>query len=590
MVACRTHAWPIGARLVVAIASCVLMLALTPGLSRAGTYIAYSCHTPSDHVAEVDGWSAELRQTSTALERPTPDFSSNECAGLGQLSYGLGDSRWAQGDRASLVFTAPSGESVADFRASVCGDPVSSGTGVSLTWTGPDYSSPGGFHAQYGSELGCTGTSSLTYLDAAAISSPQVYFSVTCLVAGCAPTVNGSTPECFAAPCNFGSTGSVSVVSFVATLRDDSPPVVSGASGPLLASGQHGGSESVTYSATDAGGGLYRTVAQVKPLGLGDWETVAVSPVDTNGGKCVDAGEDPTNDYEFDALVPCKLSVQNASISVDTSQLPPGDDVLRVYVEDAAGNRTDVISPRTFTVASAGGAISTTAPAPLAQLAANNGAHASRTAFVHVRGNTSRRVRYGQALPLAGQLVDAAGNVIAGAQLEVVSRSLSASGEGVAPWRPLGEAVTDRHGFFRARVPAGANRSIAVVYRANLNDPGWTAAAEVNVFVSAGITLRVAHSHVRNHHLVIFRGRVAGRIPPDGILVTIQVQYGSGWILVTTTHPIIQTDSHGRFTAAYRFERTPYAATFRFRALANRDSAFPYEVGSSNSVVVHVRP
>lgn len=588
MVACRTHASPIRARVLALLVSCLLTLALGPALARGGTYVDYSCHTPSDHVAAADGWSAELRQTSTAIEQSVPDIGSDQCANAGQVAFGLGSTRSAQGDRASLIFTAPSGESVADFRASVCGDPKSTGTGVSLTWTGPDYSSPGGFHAQYGSELGCTGTSSLTYLDATDLSSPQVYFSVTCLATGCTP--DGIQPVCITGPCNFGTTGSVSVVSFVATLRDDSPPVVSGASGALLASGQHTGSESVTYSATDAGGGLYRTVAQVKPLGLGNWETIAVAPVDTNGGKCVDAGEDPTNDYEFDALVPCKLSVQSASISIDTSQLPPGDDVLRVYVEDAAGNRTDVIGPRTFTVASAGGAISSAAPAPIAQLAANNGAHASRTAFVHVHGGTTRRVRYGHALPLTGQLVDAAGQVIAGAQLELVARSLSANGDGVAAWRPLGEIVTDRHGFFRARVPAGANRSIAVVYRANLNDPGWTSAAEVNVFVSAGVTLRVVHSHVRNHHSVIFRGRVAGKVPPGGLLVTIQVQYGSGWILVTTTHPIIQTDSHGRFTAAYRFERTPYNATFRFRALANRDSAFDYEIGRSNAVVVHVRP
>ena len=587
MVACRTHASPIRARFVAPLVSCVLMLALGPALARAGTYVDYSCHTPSDHVAAADGWSAELRQ-AVVVEPLIPEILSNQCANLGQIANSLGDARWSQGDRASLIFRAPSGESVANFRASVCGNPTSTGTGVSLTWTGPDYSSPGGFHAQHGGELGCTGTSDLTYLDATDLSTPQVYFSVTCLATGCAP--DGIQPVCITAPCNFGTTGSVSVVSFVATLRDDSPAVVSGASGSLLASGQHSGSESVSYSATDAGGGLYRTVAQVKPLGLGNWQTIAVAPVDTNGGKCVDAGEDPTNDYEFDALVPCKLSVQNASVSVDTSQLPPGDDVLRVYVEDAAGNRTDVIGPRTFTVASAGGAISSTAPAPIAQLAANNGAHASRTAFVHVQGNTTRRMRYGQTLPLTGQLVDAAGQVIAGAQLEVVARSLSASGGGVAAWRPLGEIVTDRHGFFRARVPAGANRSIAVVYRANLSDPGWTSAAEVNVFVSAGVTLRVVHSHVRNHHSVIFRGRVAGNVPPGGLLVTIQVQYGSRWILVTTTRPIVQTDSHGRFTAAYRFERTPYNATFRFRALANRDSAFPYEIGRSNSVLVHVRP
>lgn len=603
----------IGRRLVVLIFNTVAALAVTSAIATAGTYTTYSCRTPSGHVATTEGWTQDLVANSFVEEFGTVDYGTNQCDQSVHklLMTGLGDGHsWWAGDRVSMVYSAPRNTTIGNFSAAVCGVPGTTGAAASITWTGPSFNSPGGFRAQYGEQLGCSSSTDFTYLTAAGVGAPSLWFSASCTSTPCrydppgmdyphaAPTqvdhassVGGPVPPpCLMATCWSGGTDYLAVGSLVVGLRDDIPPAVTNVSGTLAGGGQHAGTESITFSATDLGGGVYRAVAQIRPTGAGDWQTVARTLVDVNGGKCVDAGERQTDDYEFAEPVPCKQSITDASLSVDTSQLPPGNSEFRAFVEDAGGNRTDVLSPRTFTVAGAGVSPSTGPDGALAHLAANNGIRASRTAFLRLRGTADRHLRYGQRVQLVGRLMDDHGRPIAGASLQVVGRVLLPDVGATGSWESIGAVVTDKRGRFVARLPAGVSRSVAVVYKANAADPGWTTNAQTDVLVSAGVTLRVRDSHVRNKHRVFFRGRVAGDIPKGGILVTLQVLGGSVWIPVATSQTEIHTKPNGRFKAAYKFQRTNYAASFRFRALAHRDSAFPFELGRSNGVLVHVTP
>lgn len=594
-----------GRRFVILIVNVVVLLAVMASVATAGTYTTYSCRTPSGHVATTEGWSQDLVQTSFQEPVAVVSYGADHCTAspFKLMMTGLGDGHnWNAGDRVSLVYSAPQYETIAAFSAAVCGVPGTAGAASSLTWTGPSYSSPGGFRAQYGGHLGCSASTAFTYLSASNISAPSVWFSASCLTTPCRydppnmgwPPTSGPRYQqpCLMAACWGGGTNYLAVGGLVISLRDDLPPAVTNVNGALGGSGQHVGTESVSFNATDRGGGLYRAVAQIKPHGTGDWQTVARAVVDLNGGKCVDAGETGTDDYEFADPVPCKQSISNASLSVDTTNFPEGSSEFRAYVEDAGGNRADILSSRTFTVAGADGVSPSTArdDGPAANLAATNGIRASRTAFLRLSGATDRHLRYGQRVQLAGRLVNDRGRPIAGASIEVVGRVLMPDTGAKGLWQPIGAVVTDKNGRFTARVPSGVSRSVAVVYKANAADPGWTTNAQTNVLVSAGITLNVRDAHVRNKHRVVFRGRVAGDIPKGGILVTIQVLGGSEWIPVATSQPEIHTKPNGRFRAAYKFERTYSPASFRFRALAHRDSAFPFELGRSNSVPVHVTP
>lgn len=610
-------------RLAFLLAMVLALLLMTAVTATAGTYTTYSCRTPSGHLATTDGWSGDVELAAVGgTDAPIQEgsggvWTTDECGTNTSrvLATGLGEHHnYQAGDRYSLVYSAPQDTAIAGFSAAVCGVPGTAGTAAAITWTGSSYWSPGGIRAQYGDHLGCSSTASFTYVTMNGLGAPALWFSAVCTVAPCHwdnpnysyPDVVGAGPyhagdalaatqttpaPCLMVACWTPNTGAVAVGSLVATLRDDLAPAVANVGGALAGTGHHAGSESLSFDATDRGAGIYRVVAQSRSSGTGDWQTVARSLVDTNGAKCLDAGENPTTDYEFANPLPCQLTVHGARLTVDTSQLPQGTTEFRAYVEDAAGNRTDIVPPRPFTVAGLSGLSPSTAPdGPVAQLAANNGIRASRTAFMRLSGSGDRHVHYGKRVTLKGRLMDDHGRPIAGASLEIVGRILLPNVGATGSWQALGAVVTDKRGRFAARVPAGVSRSLAVVYRANLRDPGWTTTAQTDVLVSAGVRLRAADANVRNKHRVYFRGRVAGDIPKGGLLVTIQVRAGSAWIPVATTRPEIHTDAHGRFNAAYKFERTYTAASFSFRAIAHRDSTFPFELGHSNGVVVHVRP
>jgi hypothetical protein len=589
----------------VSLALIVLLLcaAASAGPAHAGTYTAYSCHTPSGHTAPTDGWSEELFAPLKTIDEPEPDLPTSSCGSGDGLATSLGGNySWKPGDRASLRYDAPQGTTIAAFRATACGVANVLATGISVTWPTPDYASPAGFRAQYTSTTGYLGCGNA--LVATNISTTQVWFSTTCLggvscfnddgvdhpqgvsAAGIDAGSVNAAPACAPYPvCR--TVGTVSVSALTTTLHDGAAPVVSSVAGALTTGGLHTGDESATFDASDTASGVYRVVAEARMAGQGAWQTLSSRVVDANGGRCVDAGEDASDDYEFTTSMPCKQVVSHASVAVDTTQLPPGDNLLHVYVEDASGNRTDVVPVRNFSVLGRQDANSSSGPLALV---ASNGTHASRTASVKLLGRDKRRIRYGRLVKIRGRLLDQQSRPIAGATLQLVQRSfIPERGPTDTAWKTLRNVTTDKHGRFDARVPAKVSRSVLVIYKANTADTGWTSTAQVDLVVSAGVQLKVRHDHVRNHHIAVFVGHVASA-PRSGVIVTLQVLYGSEWIPVPTLEPITHTDAQGNFVAKYRFRRTPYAATFRFRALANRDSAFAYAPGRSNVIDVRVRP
>ena len=59
---------------------------------------------------------------------------------------------------------------------------------------------------------------------------------------------------------------------------------------------------------------------------------------------------------------------------------------------------------------------------------------------------------------------------------------------------------------------------------------------------------------------------------------------GSRWI----QFKVVRTNRRGRFHASYRF-RFPGPADYRFRAVSEPESDYPFAAGSSNVVAVHER-
>jgi hypothetical protein len=206
---------------------------------------------------------------------------------------------------------------------------------------------------------------------------------------------------------------------------------------------------------------------------------------------------------------------------------------------------------------------------------------------VSITGPRIRALRSSRSFRIGGRLLDFSGRPISAAAVFLQSRGffpkLQAAG---GSWTSLGSVTTDKTGAFRARIPAGPSRSIKVTY-------GYGASAtvaEADFTVPAAIDLRAQRTRVRNGNSGVFKGRVGGPIPSGGVFVALEVREPNRWVPVATTRRWVKTSNTGTFALAYRFLRTFRPATYRFRVVADEDSAFQYRRGTSRAVNVHVRP
>ena len=112
------------------------------------------------------------------------------------------------------------------------------------------------------------------------------------------------------------------------------------------------------------------------------------------------------------------------------------------------------------------------------------------------------------------------------------------------------------------------------------------AAAAIAIRVPATTTIRVSRRSLRNGGSVRFRGRLGGGTVPAGGKL-IDLQAHYRGRWRTFANP--RADRHGRWGFRYRFEATRGVVTYSFRAVVRREAAYPYELGRSRVVRVRVR-
>jgi len=348
-------------------------------------------------------------------------------------------------------------------------------------------------------------------------------------------------------------------------------PQASDISGPLVTETPLRGTESITFSATDEGPGL----AYVKVLV--DGAVVQSQIIDTNDGHCVPvAGHDA---YTWAYQVPCKTSVGGRTYSLNTAALANGVHHVQIVIEDAAGNQSEVLN-RTVAVENPGAGSLGALPGPGSSVllaGAPNGSNASPGAELRlgVARSISRSFAR-RALRLPGRLVNAAGEPISGATLDVLQQVAGAShGQLVA------QARTGADGSFTAIVPVGPSRLIEVAYRAFTGESGYASEADVQERVRAGVQLYVSPRRTGPEGTITLSGKVDGPIPAQGVVVDLLVHYRGRWEPFRTP----RTNSQGRFRVLYQFEGG--VGRFPFRALAfSGQSGFPFSSGESPVVDV----
>lgn len=562
-----------------------------PGTASAGTYVAYSCHTPSGRWASTEGWSAARYDTMVGVIARTYEdcAQAGQTNPMGRLVAELREPpHWIDparaGDYASWSVGGPDGTVVESARIGICADAgAATGSRVSigpqLSWMAPGMALVAPLAGGPG-QLGCAArpywraapAGSSNHVDLPNLNAQRLYLTAWCVVEDCNA---GADPFV-----------SVEIASAILTMRDDHLPTVERAAGTLASGEPQNGRLEVTFNARDVGAGVYRSIIEVKVNQSGEWRQFAAPIIDRLGGRCAPAGETVAI-HEFLYVDPCPKVVVDARATLDTSQLPAGDHLVRAQVEDAGGNRTDVVPPRIVHVADPNRGRTLGRPQPPAP---NNGTGASAKALVKLdRGG--RTVGFRRKLDVRGRLVDEHDRPIAGARIDVDWRRLiPRRGVRGAPWRALGKITTDRRGRFVARTPTTSSRALRFSYKANLGQDGFTSAAQYGLRVRAHVRVRAARTRVRNGQAAIFVGRVAGT-PRGGVPLSLQAWVGGrGWTPARTEQADPRTGRKGRFRVSYRFARTFQRVVYRFRLVVGEDSNFPFVRSGSRRIEVVVRP
>jgi hypothetical protein len=312
----------------------------------AGQYRVYSCKTPAGAVAPTDGWVAE--QAGVAFS-----VAQNSCAGGGALAAQVsGDFAQPAGSYVRWHWTAAPntqlrGLNVWRSASATAASEVNATPATHISWPSSAVSDardncvPG---------WGCT-----------SLGSHSTWNAAGNFLSYGADVVNGSTDVFATAACG-GTSGwscadrnsatpmaDLRVHAMEATLEDATDPVPAGAGGTLTRSGAHKGVQSITFNATDTGAGIYRGIVEIKRAGEASFSPIYSQVIDSNGGKCADAGATAVSIYEFLYRVPCKLST-GAQVDFDTTTVVDGIHEVRVKVEDAAGNQATVFGPAAFEV------------------------------------------------------------------------------------------------------------------------------------------------------------------------------------------------------------------------------------------------
>jgi hypothetical protein len=254
------------------------------------------------------------------------------------------------------------------------------------------------------------------------------------------------------------------------------------------------------------------------------------------------------------------------SVLLDDDELPAGAYDLRAHAVDNVGNE------RTTTTLQNGTALEIRLPVREGSALAVGRQQRVRTEKGPVRA-TGVHVGFGKQVALEGRLTNALGTPRSGAIVEVRERVNLPHAE----WREVATLRTSSEGLFKFRATSGPARTVRFDY------PGTSttrsAAAEVALRVSAGVTLRPSRHRLRNGQAVILSGRLLdASLPPEGKIVALQAHTTRGWRTFATARA---RGEHGQWSYRYRFTGTTSTARYAFRVVVPMESSYPYAEGRS---------
>jgi hypothetical protein len=513
----------------------VLAALMAPAAAEAGTYDVYACQLPDGGAAPAGGWNtsgllagADVRAAAGCPLTVTaaPGASALRPITMGWRFDAVDDTTIAAYDVARRVAVTTDGTGVFNFEGFL--DAI-------------DYSKTRQVDHCWASE-GCRSLTPGQPLARSGLAARSLILFTDC------SSGNGE--------CHAPMTASIAIERARMTLNDTLEPVFASApSGSLFDTGAPlTGVRSVSYTAADRGGGLYRAALEV------DGAIVTSQPVDENGGACV---------APFTQPLPCKLSAASA-LSWDTGAVANGPHRLRLLVYDATG--TNVVASDPVDVVTANG------PGQCA-LSAAAGSVAVRFGIKRGRSLT---LSYGRARTIRGAVTDPAGAPVPSATVVVLSR-VRRTGAGTRAGRtPI---VTGADGRFVYRIPKGPSRLLRFGWRSSTASSLLTCSAALHVNVRAPVGLSISPHVAAPRGRIRLSGRLrGGYVPARGRVLDLQALVRGSWRPFET----VRTSGKGRFSATYRFT-SGERGTFRIRVRVRPSSDYPFTLGYSRVVRVRVR-
>jgi hypothetical protein len=514
----------------------VLLSLLGPAAAQAGTYDVYACRLPDGSAAPAGGWSTNglLAGSGHQVSSGCPLTVAIPTGAVHARGTTLGWRFDAVDDTTLVAY---------DVTRRVT---LTAGNGSAWNYEGfldsIDYTKPHDVDHCWSGE-GCFSWPASVPLAKSGISAQSLILLIDC---------SSGPPN----DCQADTHASLAIDRARMTLNDVIPPTFNAPpSGSLLdTSAPLTGIRTVSFSAADRGGGVYRAVLEV------DGTPVLSQPVDTNGGNCV---------APFTRPLPCKLAAAG-SLSFDTGAVPNGPHKLRLLVYDATDSNVAAWGPVDVTTANG--------PGQCATGSAVAGAVGVR--FATKRGR-SITLRYGRARTIRGTVTDAAGQPVPGARVSLLSRvrrSGARTREGRTP------ILAGADGRFTYKIPKGPSRLLRFGWRASPASSLLTCSAQLRVNVRAPVSLGVSPHVVASGSRIRLSGRLrGGYLPARGRLLDLQAFDRGRWRLFNS----VRTRRNGRFSVSYRFT-SGARGTFPIRVRVRPSSDYPYTLGYSRVVRVRV--
>ncbi len=559
-----------------------LVLSALPPSARAGTYTQFSCQHPDGTRAPTDNWWPDQRGGGLAWACASPALAMYAWVPYDTTGPASARISWIPSEGVTLrafmlhrhVNVSPS-SGTGNFTYRLSTITRSSISGVNeVVREGCD------------PRLSCTaipdGDVTVSGLDLRRspdqFGFPEVVVEVACENGACSDSGYGPSTAAY-----------VSAARMV--LEDNARPTTSEVGGSLASTRPVWGVASLTYKATDVGGGVYRHKLVV------DGNTLVEEVANGNGGKCYDAMPGWGTPYEFDYTLPCAAKV-DGRIALDLNRIAPGAHEISASIEDAAGNSRaiysgamNVLSDPARRLFDARGVVGLVNPMGDRPGYVANGLNASRDAVVDAY---ARRVRHGRQIgrparatstypssPTLIARVTAGGKPVANAVVSVIERE-----SGSRTWRATRSLTTSRLGGVRVRLAPGPSREVRFAYVSDSESPTFVDSRSLTVNVRPRTTLSASPKRLRTGRRVRFGGRVTGgSIPPTGLTLSLQASGLDGrWLTFKT----IRTTPAGRFRAAYRFTATTGSVRYRFRIRVLRQGGYPFAATYSRPVSVRV--